>query len=204
VTASLLYRSPAVYELVMRALYRRAYPQRLSLVAAFVAPGASVLELCPGPGALYYRHLRERASHYVAIDVNQGFLDRLGRDGATVICRDLASDTSPLPSADVVIMQASLYHFLPDAEGIVDRMLAAARSRTIIAEPIRNLSTSHLAPIAWLGRRTTNPGTGDGHARRFDEGTLDALITSSGARVAAAILIPGGREKIFVLDPQAR
>jgi hypothetical protein len=203
VSAGLLYRSPAAYELVMRALYRGAYWHRLSMVAAFVPPGATVLELCPGPGELYRRHLHARAGRYTAIDVNEGFLERLRRQGAEVIRRDLSADPAALPICDVAIMQASLYHFLPDAAGVVDRMLAAARARVIVAEPIRNLSCSRLAPVAWLGRRAANPGTGDGHGHRFDEAALDRLMAGYVSRTVAAIVIPGGREKIYVLDPAA-
>ena len=61
-STSLIYRSPAIYELVMLALYRGEYRARLRVVAEHVPAGASVLELCPGPGALYQRHLRQRAS----------------------------------------------------------------------------------------------------------------------------------------------
>ncbi len=39
-------------------------------------------------------------------------------------------------------MQASLYHFLPDAHEIVERMLAAAGRRVIVSEPVRNLASS--------------------------------------------------------------
>jgi SAM-dependent methyltransferase len=203
VSPSLLYRSPAAYELVMRALYRGAYRHRLSMVAAFVPAGATVLELCPGPGELYRRHLHARAGRYTAIDVNQGFLERLRRHGAEVIRRDLSTDAAPLPICDVAIMQASLYHFLPAAADMVERMLAAARARVIVAEPIRNLSSSRLAPVAWLGRRAADPGTGEGHAHRFDEAALDRLMARYARRTVAAIVIPGGREKIYVLDPAA-
>ena len=48
-TPSLIYRSAATYELVMRVLYGRHYQARLDVIAEQVRPGATVLELCPGP-----------------------------------------------------------------------------------------------------------------------------------------------------------
>jgi hypothetical protein len=203
VGTSLIYRSPAIYELVMLALYRRGYRARLSVVAGYVTPAASVLELCPGPGSLYRRHLRQRASAYTGVDVNERFLDRLRRQGAGVLNLDLTADGVQLPPADVVIMQASLYHFLPRAETIVDRMLAAARERVIIAEPIRNLADSGLPLVARLGRSATDPGTGGEHAHRLDEPALDRLMARYAAQTVAAVTIPGGREKVYVLDPRA-
>jgi hypothetical protein len=201
VSTSLVYRSATGYELIMLALYRRHYRARLSAVASHVRPGASVLELCPGPGALYRRHLRERAGGYSGIDVNEGFLDHLRRQGAGALKLDLTASGDALPEADVVIMQASLYHFLPAAGAIIDRMLAAARERVIIAEPIRNLASSGLPLVARLGRGGADPGAGGGHAQRFDEAGLDTLMRAYARQVEAAFRIPGGREKVYVLDP---
>jgi SAM-dependent methyltransferase len=197
-STSLIYRSAAGYELLMRALYGRHYADRMRAVADQVPAGASVLELCCGPGTLYLRHLRGRVGAYVGLDVNEGFVERLARRGVDARRVDLARSRDPLPAADVAIMQASLYHFLPDAGGIVDRMVAAARSRVIIAEPIRNLATSALPGVALIGRQAADPGVG-GHAQRFTEQTLDALMSARRDRVLAAFPIPGGREKVYVL-----
>ncbi|MDQ6835711.1 MAG: hypothetical protein M3016_05930 [Actinomycetota bacterium] len=201
-SASLVYRSAAGYEVIMRVLYGRHYGARLRAVADQVPDGASVLELCPGPGALYERHLRPRAGGYIGLDVNPTFVDRLRELGADAMLVDLAGQ-APLPEADVVIMQASLYHFLPRADSILDRMLAAARERVIVAEPIRNLSSSALPVLAVLGRRGTDPGAGaSGHEQRFDERRLDALMAGYAGLSVSAFKIPGGREKVYVLDPR--
>ena len=201
-STSLIYRSAAGYELIMRLLYGRHYAARLRAVAEQVPEGASVLELCPGPGALYERHLRRRGGHYTGAEVNPGFVARLRRHGAEAIELDVAR-AAELPAADVVIMQASLYHFLPDAATVLDRMLAAARQRVVIAEPIRNLSSSRLPGLARLSQRSTDPGAvGGGHEERFDESRLDALMARYAAQTVAAFTIPGGREKVYVLDPR--
>jgi len=97
-------------------------------------------------------------------------------------------------------MQASLYHFLPRADQLVTQMLAAARDRVVISEPVRNLSSSELPLIGALGRRAADPGVG-GHAHRFTEQTLDTLLKQF--EPEKAFLIPGGREKVYVLSPPA-
>jgi hypothetical protein len=212
-TPSIIYRSATGYELVMRALYGRHYRARLDVIAEQVRPGATVLELCPGPGALYEHRLRGRVGSYTGIDVNPRFVRRLRRLGADARQLDLGGDPNlgggtELPEADIVIMQASLYHFLPEAAPIIERMLAAARERVIIAEPIRNLTHSRLAFVARLGQRGTDPGTGRGdpqagHTQRFTEATLDQLMGGYRDRTVNAFTIPGNREKVFVLDPRA-
>jgi len=197
-TTSLIYRSARGYELLMRALYGRHYGARMAAVAEQVPAGASVLELCCGPGTLYERHLRGRSSSYIGLDVNPRFVTALRSRGVDARRLDLAGSAEPLPPADVVLMQASLYHFLPDAEAILERMVAAAGERVVVSEPVRNLASSELPLIGALGRRAADPGVG-GHADRFTEQTLDALMEQFYVR--RAFLIPGGREKVYVLSP---
>ena len=198
-STSLVYRSALGYEALMRVLYGRHYSDRMRAVAEQVPDGASVLELCCGPGTMYVRHLRERTSGYVGIDVNAGYVDRLRRRGIDARRLDLATGEESLPGADVVILQASLYHFLPRPERIIDRMLAAAGDRVIVSEPVRNLASSEVPVIARLGRRAADPGVG-GHAQRFTEATLEALMARYRERVVRSFPIPGGREWVYVLS----
>jgi SAM-dependent methyltransferase len=197
-STGIIYRSAHVYEVLMRGLYGRHYAARMSAVAEQVPAGASVVELCCGPGTLYRRYLQARTSSYIGLDVNGRFVARLRREGIDARQVDLAAAAEPLPAADVAIIQASLYHFLPDAGQIVDLMVAAARERVILSEPIRNLATSDLPLVGRLGRQAADPGVG-GHAQRFTEQTLDALMAAYRERIIAAFAIPGGREKVYVL-----
>ncbi len=196
-STSLIYRSSQGYELLMRALYGRHYQDRMRVVAEQVPQGASVLELCCGPGTLYFRYLKDHP--YIGLDVNEGFVERLKNRGVDARRVDLASSDEPLPTTDVALIQASLYHFLPHAEAIVDRMLAAAQLRVIVSEPIRNLSSSRAPVIGSLGQRAADPGSG-GHEHRFNETTLDELMVRYQQHVIRAFRAPGGREKVYVLD----
>jgi SAM-dependent methyltransferase len=199
VSTSLVYRSPVGYELVMRALYGRHYAERLRAVADEVPVGSSVLELCCGPGTLYDRFLRARVRSYIGLDVNERFVGALRQRGVDARVTDLARPES-LPGADVVVMQASLYHFLPHADRIVDRMLGAAGDRVVISEPVRNLASSANPVIGLLGRRAADPGVGGGE-HRFTEETLGAFMARYRELVLKESSIPGGREKLYVLRP---
>lgn len=197
-TPSLVYRSPWLYELLIRALYGRHYAARYRMIADLIPRGSSVVELGCGPATLFDRYLRDREVDYTGLDVNRGFLERLERRGGRARSWDLHRD-DPLPRADVVMMQASLYHFLPDAAPVVERMLAAADRLVIIAEPIRNLADSRLPLLAAAARRQTDPGLGE-HALRFTEPTLDRFLASFTPRPSRSFLIPGGREKVYLFD----
>jgi hypothetical protein len=198
VSTSLVYRSSVGYELLMRVLYGRHYDDRMRAVAAEVPDGASVLELCCGPGTLYLRYLRARTSAYTGVDVNPRFVKQLRQRGVDARLLDLASSTGDLPAADVVVLQASLYHFLPAPERILDRMVAGAHDRVIVSEPVRNLASSDLPLVGRIGRRAADPGVG-GHAHRFTEKTLADMMAGYVDRVLKSFLIPGGRERVYVL-----
>jgi trans-aconitate methyltransferase len=198
VTTSIIYRNAPVYELAMMVLYGRHYFSRYRAIADLIPVEASVVDLCCGPALLFNRYLRDKKVRYTGLDLNAGFIHKLIQRGASGRIWDLRKD-SPLPKADFVMMQASLYHFLPDARPIIERMLEAAQHQVIIAEPIRNLATSNSPLLATIGRVLTNPGNGK-QALRFTEASLDQFFSVYGARVDRSFLIAGGREKVYVIN----
>lgn len=196
--ATVLYRSALLYELLMVMLYGRHYSGRYRVIADLIPPQSSVLDLCCGPAVLYHRYLRRKSINYTGLDLSRVFIERLQQRGAQGQVWDL-QEGGALPAADYVIMQASLYQFLPDAQPIVDRMLRAARREVILAEPVRNITNSKVPALAFLGRRFTDPGDGQSE-HRFTEETLDLFFARYESRLSKAFLIPGGREKVFVLN----
>ena len=56
-------------------------------------------------------------------------------------------------------MNSSLYHFHPDTDSVVRRMLVAARRKVVILEPVRNVADSG---ISWLARLARLAATVDG------------------------------------------
>lgn len=195
--ASLIYRHALIYESAMLILYGRHYFARYRAIADLITPKSSVLELCCGPAILYDRYLRYKSVDYTGLDINVGFIKRLVRGGVDGRVWNLQKD-EPLPTADCVIMQASLYHFLPDPLPILNRMLQAARKQVIIAEPVRNLTTTKLPFLASFARLLTDPGIGD-QPHRFTEQMLDALFASFYSHSPQTLLIRGGREKIYIM-----
>lgn len=194
---SLVYRSPLAYRVVMAVLYGPYYKARSRSVAALVPPGASVLELCCGPGTLFLGHLRAKGVRYRGFDLNPVFVGALRRHGVDARVRDVGEPT-PLPPADVVLIQASLYQFLPDGGAVVDRMRAAARDTVIVSEPVRNLVSSRWGPVARIAARSASPGDRE-HPDRFTEASLDAFMAGYGDAVLESRMIPGGRDKVYVL-----
>jgi len=195
--ASLIYRNAHIYALATRVLYGPHHDARLRAVAELIPRESSVLECCCGPGLLYARYLKAKGVHYTGLDINAGFVDRITRLGGRGEVRDLR-EPGPLPRADYVVMQASLYHFLPHAAPIVEGMLGAARKQVIIAEPVRNLASSRSRWLAAISAALADPGTGQ-QPHRFTEPSLDDLFSRFTSRVVRSFLIAGEREKVYVL-----
>ncbi len=198
-SSSAIYRRPALYEAAMLTLYGRHYSSRYQSLADLIPAGTSVLDLCCGPAVLYHRYLRRKSVRYTGLDLSAEFIKRLQRRGGEGHVWDVRA-LAPLPSADSVVMQASLYHFLPDPKPVVERMLQASRRQVIVAEPVRNLANSQYRLVAACARRFTDAGDGRAHTR-FTPQTLDALFASFGSRLLRSFPIPGGREKVFILSP---
>jgi SAM-dependent methyltransferase len=198
-STSIIYRLPFLYEGFLLVRYRGEYTERCRAIAAVIPDGATVVDLCCGPPTLYFGHLRRKRVRYTGLDINRGFVDRLSAQGATGILWDVASET-PLPKADYVVMQGSLYHFLPNPYPIVDRMLAAAKECVVLTEPVRNLADSKNPFVAWLAKRLTDPGTGD-QPHRFDGALFQAFLAHYQAlgRVVDSYPIAAGREQLCLL-----
>ena len=197
---SIIYKSTAIYELIMLALYGRHYPSRYRAIAELIPPGSNVLELCCGPSILFRRYLKPKRVQYTGIDLNEKFVRQVIRCGGTGLLMDLRED-QPLPAADYVIMQGSLFHFLPDASRIINRISQAARKQVIIAEPVRNFASCRWRPLAWVAAHLTNPGVGP-QSSRFTEESLNHLFSSYRPLISHVSLVAGGREMMFVLDVQ--
>ena len=194
----LIYQNRVFYELAMFTLYGRHYSDRYRALANLVDANSSVLDICCGPGILYGRYLRTKNISYTGVDLNPVFIKQVIAYGATGSVQDVRT-IEAFAGADFVIMQASLYHFLPDAAPMLKRMLMAAKKSLIITEPIRNVVESKSALVRKLAMLISDAGTGP-QMFRFTEQSLDKLLKSAIERPIRSFQIAGGREKIYVVS----
>jgi SAM-dependent methyltransferase len=200
--SSFIYQHRLAYQLLMRLLYGRYFSARYETIAAEVPAGSHVVDVCAGDGYLYLNYLRAKSVHYQALDISPRLVQWMQQHGIRAQQFDVWKEA--LPAADIVIMQASLYQFLPDAAPVVEKMLRAARQRVIITEPIRNIASSDNPVLRLVGKRLTRPEAGQGayQAHRFDQVSLLALAQQFPTLERSAQL-PGGREMLIVLRGQA-
>jgi hypothetical protein len=99
-------------------------------------------------------------------------------------------------------MHGSLYHFIRDGRGALEKMLAAARQMVIVAEPVRNMSHSRWAAVRWLSKMLTRTDrAGNRGAERFTAETFAELCRQFSE--CAEISPPGAdRECVAVFRPR--
>ncbi len=200
------YRHKALYELLIRLLYRSNYDNKYSSIAKLVPKGSSVTELCCGPAILYKKYLYNHVNSYYGVDVNKGFISELRKLGGNGEVADLRNLEYDIPKAEVLLIQSSLYHFIPD-NGAIDllrRMVSASSGIVIISEPILNLTNGSSPFLSWLSKVLGDPGTGPGHENRFDEQSLDLLFEQLGEFVIDNFKVADGKEKVYILKGKAK
>ena len=197
-TPSLIYRSPLVYGLAMAVLYGRYYRARSRSVAALVAPGASVLELCCGPGTLYLGHLRAKGVRYRGLDLNPVFVDaaaparrrrrggRRGRRRAAPARGRRPHPGQPLPLPPRRAPADRPHARRRAADG--DRQRAGAQPGHEPAAAGRPAGRGERVARATATTQTASP-----------KQALDALMAGYGDACVESRRIPGGRDKIYVL-----
>ena len=108
----------------------------------------------------------------------------------------------PLPRADVIVMQSSLCQFIPRQREILDKLLGAARRLVIIAEPVKNMSSSHSTILASLAKKLTAPppSAGQYQAERFTDQSFLEFVQSYPQFISSQLLA-SERERIALLHP---
>ena len=199
---SLIYSNPILYQFVMRFLYGSHFEDRYRALASEIPAGSCVVDLCCGDCYFYTHYLKQKKIAYLGLDLSPKFIASAQARG--IHARQFDALKDPIPAGDIVMMQASLYHFLPHAEPVIRRMLTSAGQKVIIAEPIQNMSASTNPLLAMVARLATRPGPKDqpysGH--RFDEKSLTELFNSFEA-LNRVFFIPGNREMVGIFIPNS-
>ena len=186
----------------MQFLYGKNYSARYHAISELIPEGESVLDVCCGDCALYKRALMCRDITYTGIDINNKFVASALKQSINAFQLDIRKNT--IPKSDNVLMQASLYQFIPQHRLVVDKLLNSAGKQLIISEPIKNLSSSNNFIIKSVARFSANPGTGH-TVKRFSEETFRRFFTDNYKNlIVDFVLLPGGRELMVILDAEAK
>ncbi|MBI5219670.1 MAG: class I SAM-dependent methyltransferase [Bacteroidia bacterium] len=165
---SIIYRNIHVYRMAMNLLYAFGYRQRFRDVMALISGrDKKILELCFGD--IYIaEECKTKNIEWTGMDINERFVGYASGKGYNAICADLLK-TDEFPTSDACIMMGSFYHFYPEVETMLVKMLRSA-PKIIISEPVRNLSSAK-GFIGMVSRKLSNAGKGP-ESFRFDEKSI--------------------------------
>ncbi len=184
-----LYWNPFFYRAILKAI-RSKDPNAMYRTVAQEIGGLSTLDLCCG-----YGELRRWTANgdYIGIDKNPAFLRHLRKKCIAAIEGDLSDVV--WPPAECLVIVDSLYHFLPDIDSVMSKIMAYPFRKLIVSEPIENLSHSSWT---WLSRFAVWATRVDGqrHPHRFDEQTLRSFF----ARYRFGRVTKSCRNLVGVLD----
>lgn len=193
-----VYWHPFLYRWYIRWAYGGNVAGRYAQLAELVRDEDFVVEVCCGDARLYLEYLKPRGIEYLGLDLNPVFVRAARRRKVPVRHFDVL--TGQVPCADVVIMQASLYQFLPDRVWeVCHKLLRAARRMVLLSEPVYHLgSPAGLAWIQWLAAWMVLARRGPNRYRFHRESFLELVRHMPG--LAEVTTVGGGRELLAVFD----
>jgi hypothetical protein len=176
-------------------MYGEYYLKRYKDLASIIPPNVSVTDLCCGDCSLYHYALKGK-NRYTGMDINPSY--NQNDQNIKVVKADILKD--PIPISDYVIIQGSLYQFIPNHKEIINQMLDSARYKVIISEPVINLVNSKNKFISTIARYSANPGTGNKNYRFTKESLNNELQRYYKQYIEDIIFIAGGRDMVVVLN----
>lgn len=178
----------------MKLLYGKYFEARYQAIADLIPKNATVVDVCAGDAYLYRHYLKAKDITYTGLDINPVFVRAGKRNNISFIQHDLFRDN--IPSAEYVVIQASLYQFMPQEISVINKLMDAAQHALIIAEPVRNLSESGNSFIKLVAKYSANPGKNH-PTNRFNQETLSACFRKF-KELKDVKTIDGGREMIGI------
>tara|TARA_B100000902_G_scaffold83121_1_gene87703 strand:- start:861 stop:1475 length:615 start_codon:yes stop_codon:yes gene_type:complete len=182
-----IYWHPFVYNSLLFLLYNGRPHDRFKEIAKEICDGDDVIDLCAGNDFLF-KNLAKRPINYTAYDINLRFINSLKNKGINAYKLDVSKEN--IPKGDVIVLASALYHFYPDCQKLIDRMLEKAEKKVVIVEPIRNAVNStnkFIADMAERAGRVNNCKTD----YRFDEDSLRSLLDSVKVPMKTSVICNG-------------
>src|SRR3974390_2675847 len=189
-----VYWHPDLYHFIMRQLYGKDFTVRYEAIEKLIPENSDVVELCMGDAYLYRNYLSSKKINYLGLDINQTFVKAAIQKNIPAKIHNLLTDE--IPVADYIIIQASLYQFIPREKKIIQKMLASAGKKLVIAEAIKNRADSPNPLVSFLAKNFVDPGTGKA-ALRFNATSLLECFRSF-KEFREELTIESGKEMIGV------
>jgi trans-aconitate methyltransferase len=117
----IIYWNVYFYKFIIYLIYKRNYRRRDEIISE-QTDDLKVLDLCCGYGSLS-RYIKK----YRGIDFNKPFVNYARKKGLDVSFGDIAK--IDLPEEECIILQASLYHFIPEHKNLIEKIIKKAEKK---------------------------------------------------------------------------
>lgn len=192
-----IYWHPLLYKAAMRLSYGNRFEARYTALGKYIPEGCQLLEVCMGDALLYRHYLSGKNIRYSCCDINPVFVKAAKRKGLNASLLDVCFD--PIPKSEYILMQGSLYHFIPNQKEVVKKLLAACTKQLIISESTDNLSNSSSELKAYIGEQLSKAKSGQSRIK-FTHDSLKETFSGLSDRIAVWEETPLNREVIVVLN----
>lgn len=188
----LLYKFPFIYTLAMKFLYKDSYDDSYKKIANLIENDSTVVDVCCGDAKLK-SFLKDKTA-YMGVDGNPSFFYSLLKKNIYVKLTDAEDD--PIPEADYVVLQRSLYQFKNPGK-VVSKLYKSAKKALIISESVHNLKEEKSSSIIsnyipkFVATRNKNPHF------RFNESGFKKLLAKYHPKY---VKIKCGRDLIAVIN----
>lgn len=192
---SILYWHSYTYALLVRLMFKKYYTDRYKAIKNVIDNNSSVVDVCCGDSKLY-AFLKCKNINYLGLDFNQTFIKFSNKRGINVRLFDIYKDE--IPVSDFVVIQGSMYQFIPNHNKILKKLYEAADKYLIITEPIRNYAQSQNNFISLIGRLLNNPGDSM-KVHRFTLQTFKEALQPFKGNIVSENIINGDIEYMVVI-----
>lgn len=169
---SIIYWHPEIYTLFMKLLCGRHYRRRYIELRNLIDSNSSLLDVCCGDCKLY-EFLKDKNIEYTGLDFNPIFIKKANERRINARLCNIHKDN--IPSADYVVIQSSLYQFIPEHVKVLQKLFKATNRYLVISECLNSYSVSKSWIFSYVGKKLNNPGDGI-KALRFNMEMLKEAI----------------------------
>lgn len=192
---SIVYWHPFIYSLFIKFSFKRNYTDRYRAIADIIPKNSSIIDVCCGDCRLY-NFLKSRYVDYLGLDFNKNFIMEAKKKGIKGTLFNIYIDE--IPRTDYVIMQGSLYQFIPNHAWVLNKLYDAAGKCLIISEPVKNYASSRSRFVSLIAKMLNNPGDGI-KVNRFNISTLKEAMRPYERNIVKEFYITSGIEYVVVV-----
>ena len=131
----------------MRLRFKKYFNQRYQAIDELIPNGSSVVDVCCGDSYLF-NYLNKKNIDYLGLDFNSIFINNSIKRGINARLFNIYEDS--IPRADYIVIQASLYQFIPNHPRLLDKLYKSADKYLIITETINSYGSSKNKFISFI------------------------------------------------------